>query len=87
MKITNIRLTKCEGKGNQLAEGSITFEDDFAVSGIGVALTEDGQRIVTFPSCKTSKGEYKEICFPMTRALMEDIHLQVISAYEKLIEI
>ena len=43
-----------------------------------------GNLFVGFPSKKNSKGEYKDICFPMNRDLREDISVAVLAEYEKI---
>lgn len=84
MQITEIRLNKTDGSDNELAYGSITFEGNFVVSGIRVIKGKDGDPFVAYPSRKNSKGEYKDICFPMTKALREDIQIQILAKYENL---
>lgn len=84
MQVTDVRLTKRSGEDKQLAYGSITLEGDFVVSGIRVMKSNDGNLYVLFPSHKNKNGEYKDICFPLSKSLREDIHTQVISKYESL---
>ena len=84
MQISEVRLKKREGDDKVLASGSITFEGMFVVSGIKVMVSSKGDKYVAFPSWKNSDGEYKDVCFPMTRALREDINVAVISKYEEL---
>lgn len=59
-------------------------QGDFVVSGIRVMKSNDGNLYVLFPSHKNKNGEYKDICFPLSKSLREDIHTQVISKYESL---
>ena len=68
MQISEVRLKKREGDSRFLASGSITFEGQFVV----------------YPSWKNSDGEYKDVCFPMTKTLREDITTQVLAKYEEL---
>ena len=56
----------------------------FVVSGIKVMRAKSGDLFVAYPSWKNSDGEYKDVCFPMTKALREDINMQVLSKYEEL---
>ena len=84
MQISEVRLKKREGDDKFVATGSITFEGMFVVSGIKVMRSNAGELYVAYPSWKNSDGEYKDVCFPMTKALREDINVQVISKYEKL---
>ena len=50
------------------ASGSITFEGMFVVSGIKVMRAKSGDLFVAYPSWKNSDGEYKDVCFPMTKS-------------------
>ena len=84
MKITEVRLKKREGDERFLASGSITFEGEFVVSGIKVMKSKEGELFVAFPSWKNSDGQYKDVCFPMNKALREDIHLAVLAKYEEI---
>lgn len=86
MQVTEVRLKKATVEDNCLAYGSVTFDDDFVVCGIRVLENKkDGGRFVAFPSRKNNKGEFKDICFPMTSALRENISTEVLSEYEKLL--
>lgn len=84
MKITEIQLNKADGTDNELAFGSITFDGGFVIAGIRVIKGNDGEPLVAYPSRKNAKGEHKDICFPMTRALREDIQMQILAKYEEL---
>lgn len=84
MQVTEVRLTKASAEDSCLAYGSITFDGDFVVSGIRVIKNKEGTPFVSYPSRKSQSGEYKNICFPMKKALREDIEVRVISEYEKL---
>ena len=85
MQVTEVRLTKAPGEDNCLAYGSVTFDGDFVICGIRVLQNnKNGDLFVGFPSRKNQKGEYKDICFPMTADLRENISVAVIAEYEKL---
>lgn len=84
MRVTEVRLTKRTGEDKMLASGSITLEDDFVVAGIRVMKSNEGNLYVAYPSRKDRHGEYKDICFPLSKSLREDIHTQVIAEYEGL---
>ena len=45
---------------------------------------ETGELFVSFPCRQNSKGEYKDVCFPMEKTLREDINICVLSEFEKL---
>ena len=85
MQVTEVRLMKADPTDSCKAYGSITLAGDFVVCGIRVLEKKDtGQLFVGFPSKQNSKGEYKDVCFPMARSLREDITVQVLAEYEKL---
>ena len=85
MQVTEVRLKRSDSADSCKAFGSITLDGDFVVCGIRVLeRKDDGQLFVGFPCRENSKGEYKDICFPMAPSLCEDITMQVLSEYEKL---
>ena len=84
MQVTEVRLTKAPIEDSCLAYGSITLDGDFVVCGIRVLKTKEGNQFVGFPSRQNSRGEYKDVCFPMDRGLREDINLKVLEEYVKL---
>lgn len=84
MQVTEVRLIKAPDSDSCLAHGSITLDGDFVVCGIRVLKNKNGDRFVGFPSKQNSKGEYKDVCFPMARALREDITMKVLAEYEGL---
>ena len=84
MRVTEVRLIKRAGEDKMLASGSITLEDDFGVAGIRVMRSNEGNLYIAYPSRKDRNGEYKNICFPLSKSLREDIHMAVIAKYEEL---
>lgn len=70
-----------EPKGNVMAFASITINDVFAVKGIRVMNSEKGL-FAAMPSTKDNKGEYKEICFPVTKDMRILLNNAVVGAYE-----
>ena len=84
MQVTEVRLTKASSEDACLAYGSITLDGDFVVSGIRIVESKEGRPFVSYPSRKNQNGEYKNICFPMKKALREDIEVKVLTEYEKL---
>ena len=84
MQVTEVRLTKASPNDSCLAYGSFTLDGVFVVSGIRVLKSKNDDYFVGFPSKKNSKGEYKDICFPMKKTLREDISTAVLSEYEQI---
>lgn len=76
----NVSLyTKPEGNLKGLA--SISIDDDFIVRGLRIVEGENGL-FVAMPSQKSGDG-YRDVCFPKTHELREQIHKVVLEAYEQ----
>ena len=84
MKISEVKLKKREGDERFLASGSITFDKEFVISGIKVMRSKEGNLFVAYPSWRNSDGEYKDVCFPMTKDMREDITVAVLAKYEEI---
>ncbi|MCR5338865.1 MAG: SpoVG family protein [Lachnospiraceae bacterium] len=84
MQVTEVRLKKREGDERFLASGSLTLDKSFSVLGIKVMKSKEGNLFVAFPSYRAANGDYKDVCFPITKDLREDITLAVLTEYEKL---
>ena len=68
--------------GGTRAFASATIDQSLAIRGIRVVEGKEGL-FVSMPSQKTKSGEYKEICFPVTREFREQLQGSVLSAYEQ----
>lgn len=84
MEVTDVRLTKKVGEDRMEAYGSITLDGDFVINGIKVMRSKEGNLYVGYPSRRNQQGDYKDICYPMTQTLREDIHIKVMAKYEEL---
>jgi stage V sporulation protein G len=69
-----------EPKSNTLAYASITIDGKFAVSGIRVVNSGNGP-FVAMPQTRDSKGDYRDLCFPVTKELRQQISDAVLSEY------
>ena len=69
-----------EPKGNTVGFASVTINDMFAVHGIRVMNGEKGI-FAAMPSAKDSKGEYRDVCFPVTAELRKQLNTAVVEAY------
>lgn len=74
-----------EPKGNTVAYASVTINDMFAVNGIRVMNSEKGM-FAAMPSVKDAKGEYRDICFPVTKELRAQLNTAVLEAYNAALE-
>jgi stage V sporulation protein G len=69
-----------EPKGNVVAFASVTINDMFAVNNIRVVNSEKGL-FVAMPQVKDAKGEYRDICFPVTAELRKQLNDSILGAY------
>ncbi|MCL2342713.1 MAG: SpoVG family protein, partial [Firmicutes bacterium] len=67
-------------KGTTLAFASINIDDKFAVNGIRVVRSEKGP-FVAMPQTRDAKGEYRDVCFPVTKELRQQINDAVLTEY------
>jgi stage V sporulation protein G len=69
-----------EPKGKVVAFASVNIADVFAVNNIRV-LNSDKGLFVGMPQVKDSKGEYRDICFPVTAEFRQQLNEAVLGAY------
>lgn len=67
--------------GNIKAFASISLNDDFIVRGLRVVEGEKGL-FVAMPSQKVG-SDYRDVCFPKSTELREEINSTVLEAYEQ----
>jgi stage V sporulation protein G len=67
-------------KGKVLAFASVNIADVFAVNNIRVVDSDKGP-FVAMPQVKDSKGEYRDICFPVTAEFRQQLNEAVLGAY------
>lgn len=85
--ITDIRVYPFEGdnKSNLLAMVSVTFDGVFVVTGFKIIDSKKGL-FVSMPSIKTSKGEYKDFAFPLTKEFRKVLSDSILNAFDLLQE-
>ena len=81
MNITNTKIIKLENS-NTLALANITLDNEFVVGGLKVLNGKNGLW-VAFPNRKDSKGEYHDICFPITKEARQGIITTVLDKYNE----
>jgi stage V sporulation protein G len=69
-----------EPKGNVLAYASITINDMFAVNSIRVVNSDKGP-FVAMPQARDNRGDFRDICFPVTAELRKQISDVVLNEY------
>lgn len=85
--ITGIRVYPFEGdkKSNLLAMVSVTFGGVFVVTGFKIIEGKKGL-FVSMPSIKTSKEEYKDSAFPLTKDFRKFLSDSILNAFDALQE-
>ena len=79
MNITEVKIYPMES-GNLQAMANITIDNCFVVSGLRVMGGAKGL-FVSMPSRKTKEGDYKDICFPVTKECREQIQKAVLGKF------
>ena len=74
-----------EPKGGLVAFASVTVDDMIAIRSIRVMKGKNGI-FTSMPQEKDSKGEYRDICFPVAKGLRKQINDAVLEAYEAALE-
>jgi stage V sporulation protein G len=69
-----------EPKGNVMAYASITINDMFAVNNIRVVNSEKGL-FVAMPQTRDKRGDFRDVCFPVTAELRKQISDAVLNEY------
>ncbi len=81
MKI-EARITSIVNRGKLKANATVLIDDCFLVKDIKVIDGING-RFAAMPSKKTPRGDYDDICFPITKEARIAIEGEVLSAYSK----
>ena len=69
-----------EPKSKTLAFASINIDDKFAVNGIRIVNGEKGP-FVAMPQTRDNRGDFRDVCFPVTKELREQINNTVLAEY------
>jgi len=80
MNITEVKTYPVLGDGKIRAMVSITIDECFVVTGLKIIEGSKGL-FVSMPSRKTADGEYKDVCFPVTKDTREAMQEQILAAY------
>ena len=81
MKV-DVKISSIRPEGSIRAYASINLNDCFAVRNVKVVDSSKGL-FIAMPSYKAGNGEYKDICFPVTREFREQLNNAVIEAYSQ----
>ena len=69
-----------EPRNNTLAMASLTIGGCFAVRGVKVVQGRNGP-FVSMPQAKDGKGEYQDVCFPISKEVREQVSMLVLDKY------
>ena len=75
----SVKIHSVHTSGPLLANASIDLNGCFAVRGVKVVQGEHGP----FVSSYKAGGEYKDVCFPVTKDFREQLHAAVMGAYQQ----
>lgn len=81
MKV-DVKIGSIRPEGNVRAFASVNLNDCFAIRNVKVMDSTKGL-FVAMPSYKAGNGEYKDICFPVTKEFREQLNQAVIDAYHQ----
>ncbi|UWG97462.1 SpoVG family protein [Dehalobacter sp. DCM] len=81
MKV-DVKIGSIRPEGNIKAYASINLNDCFAIRNVKVVDSSKGLFIAML-SYKSGNGEYKDICFPVTKEFREQLNNAVIDAYHQ----
>lgn len=71
--------------GPTLANVTVDLGGEYAIKGLRVVQGKDGP-FVAMPQRRTSKGEYQDVAFPVTKEARERLFNTVLDAYEQALE-
>lgn len=77
----SVKIHSVHTSGPLLANASINLNSCFAIRGVKVVQGEHGP-FVSMPSYKAG-GEYKDVCFPVTKEFRDQINAAVVGAYQQ----
>ena len=69
-----------EPLNNTLAMASLTIGGCFAVRGVKVVQGRNGP-FVSMPQAKDGKGDYQDVCFPISKEVREQVSKLVLDKY------
>ncbi len=81
MKV-DVKISSIRPEGNIRAYASINLNDCFAIRNVKVVDSSKGL-FIAMPSYKAGNGEYKDICFPVSKQFWEQLNNAVIDAYHQ----
>lgn len=81
MKV-DVKIGSIRPEGAIRAIASVNLNDCFAIRNVKIMDSSKGL-FVAMPSYKAGNGEYKDICFPVTKEFRQQLNDAVIDAYQQ----
>ena len=81
----DVRVRPITPKGNLLGYASVNMNGCFAVDGIKVVSGEKGI-FINMPSYQTGNGQYRNVCFPVTKEFHQQLSQEVVTGYHQALE-
>jgi stage V sporulation protein G len=83
LEITDVRVFLSSQEGITKAYASITFDNAFVVKDIRVIDGRNGL-FISMPSRKDARGEFRDICHPITNEMRNSIQDAVLNKYREI---
>ena len=81
----DVRVRPITPKGNLMGYASVNINGAFAVDSIKVVNGKNGL-FVSMPSQKGADGQYREICFPITKEFRQQLNEAIVAGYHQSLE-
>ncbi|MEG1571889.1 MAG: SpoVG family protein [Clostridia bacterium] len=78
----DVNIYPSRGDGAQKASATVNINGGFAIRGVKIMEGSKGL-FVSMPSYKAGNGEYKDICFPCTKASKAEFDKALLTAYQQ----
>ena len=81
----DVRVRPITPKGNLMGYASVNINGAFAVDGIKVVNGKNGL-FTSMPSYQDGKGQYRDICFPITAEFRQQLNEAIVAGYHQSLE-
>ena len=81
----DVRVRPIAPKGSLLGYASVNINGYFAVDGIKVVSGQNGI-FANMPSYQAGNGQYRDVCFPVTKEFRQRLSDAVVSGYQQALE-
>ena len=78
----DVKIGSIRPEGNVKAYASVNLNGCFAIRNVKVLESSKGL-FVSMPSYRAGNGEYRDICFPVTKKFREQLNGAVLDAYHQ----